>query len=278
MENCLSVDQSYILVLDSRNATRYMNGTWNSSIIFEFEDAIVHKSDSIMFTCCVLNFTCPNSIYIINELNNILSINSYIYYIPYGNYNVTSFINCVLNLLSLGPNQVGWSITINPINNKLTIINNIMSFTINPCNIFQVMGFSQNTSYNSTFQNAILPSYNILTLPFPVNFNGIQSFNINFENLNTENIDSLSKSNSSIIQSIPIDCTLQQIAFNKTNSFSFLVRQDVISFIQIDIRDDLENLINLNNQHWNMTLQFNDLVNMDRFSSYNDFHRILGNK
>ena len=57
----------------------------------------------------------------------------------------------------------------------------------------------------------------------------------------------------------------------KQNSFSFLVRQDVISFIQIDIRDDLENLINLNNQHWNMTLQFNDLVNMDRFSSYNDF-------
>jgi hypothetical protein len=276
METVLSVEQSYILVLDSRNATTYLNGTWNSSMKFEFEDAIVHKYNSVMFSCSVLSFTCPNSIYIINELNNVLSINSYIYNIPYGNYNATTFINCILNLLSLGPNQVGWSITINPITNQFTIINSIMSFTINPCNIFQVMGFSQNTSYNSTFQNAVLPSYNILVLPFPCNFNGIQSININFEN--TENIDSLSKSNSSIIQSIPIDCTLQQIAFNKTNNFNFLIKQDVISFVQIDIRDDLENLINLNNQHWNMTLQFNDLVNLDGFSSYNDFHTILGNK
>jgi hypothetical protein len=130
------------------------------------------------------------------------------------------------------------------------------------------MGFAQNTTYLSIL--------NTFICPFPCNFNGIQSFNINIENLNTENIDSLSKSNSSIVQSIPIDYNLQQISFNKTNNFSFLVKQDVISFIQIDIRDDLENLINLNNQHWNMTLQFKDLVNVDRFSSYNNFHTILG--
>jgi hypothetical protein len=240
MENIVNVEQSYICVLDSRNCTRYNNGSWNSSVVFDFEEPIVHKSDSIMFTCCVLSFTCPNSIYIINELNNILSINSIIYSIPYGNYNAITFTNYLLNIL---PST--FSMSLNPINNKFTI-SNTTDFIINSCNIYQVMGFSQNLSFTSINQT--------LTLPYPCNFNGIQSFNINFENLNTENVDSFSKSNSSIIQSIPIDCTSQQISFNKTNSFSFLIKQDVINYINVEIRDDLENLINLNSQHWNLTL------------------------
>jgi hypothetical protein len=130
------------------------------------------------------------------------------------------------------------------------------------------MGLDQDTSYTSILKTIVCP--------YPCNFNGIQSLNILIENLNTENLDSLSKSNSTVVQSIPIDFTLQQISFNKTNNFSFLVKQDVIGLIQIDIRDDLENLINLNNQHWNMTLQFKDLVNVNRFTSYNNFHTILG--
>ena len=262
MEDLIVVNQSYICVLDSRNANRYNNGTFNSSIIFEFEEPITHKSDSIMFTCCVLSFTCPNSVYIINELNNILTINSISYNIPYGNYNATTFISYFVSILP------GFSISINPINNKFTITNTT-DFTING-NIYQIMGMVMNTTYTSMNGS--------LTLPFPCNFNGIQSFNINFENLNTENVDSFSKSNSSIIQSIPIDCTTQQISFNKTNNFSFLIKQDVINFIHVEIRDDLENLINLNNQHWNLTLQFLDTLNMDRFAQYHDFHRILGNK
>jgi hypothetical protein len=270
MDNVLTTSESFICVLDSRNATTYYNGSYNSLLVFDIEDAI--KIDGIKMMCCVDSFTMANSIYNINELNNILSINNFQYNIPYGNYNATTFINTLLNLLSLGPNQVGWSITINSLTNQFTIINNIMSFTINPCNIYQVMGFLQNTSYNST--NA---TYNILTLPFPCNFNGIQSMNINFDNVQTANIDSLSKSNSSVIQSISIDNTSQQIFFNKTNDFFFEIKQDVIDYIQISIRDDLENLINFNNQHWNLTLQFSQLKNIDRFHQMNDFNNILRN-
>jgi hypothetical protein len=158
--------------------------------------------------------------------------------------------------------------TINSLTNQFTLTNKTLNFIINPCNIFQVMGLDQDTSYTSILKTIVCP--------FPCNFNGIQSLNILIENINTENLDSLSKSNSTVVQSIPIDFTSQQISFNKTNNFSFLIKQDVIGLFQIDIRDDLENLINLNNQHWNMTLQFTDLVNVDRFSSYNNFHTILG--
>lgn len=135
------------------------------------------------------------------------------------------------------------------------------------------MGFLKNTSYNSINDNI----QSKLTLPFPCNFNGIQSMNINFDNVQTANIDSFSKSNSSIIQSISVDNTSQQIFFNKTNDFFFEIKQDVIDYIQISIRDDLENLINFNNQHWNLTLQFSQLKNINRFDKMNSFHNILIN-
>lgn len=183
------------------------------------------------------------------------------YIIPYGNYNANTFMTQLTNQLGST-----FSMSLNPINNVFTL-NNTSSFTINPSNIFQVMGFSQNTSYTSSS----------LVMPFPCNFNGIQSMNINFDNVQTANIDSLSKSNSSVIQSISVDNTSQQIFFNKTNDFFFEIKQNVIDFIQISIRDDLENLINFNNQHWNMTLQFSQLKNINRFHHMNDFNNILKN-
>ena len=183
------------------------------------------------------------------------------YIIPYGNYNANTFMTQLTNQLGST-----FTMSLNPINNVFTL-NNTSSFTINPSNIFQVMGFSQNTSYTSTS----------LVMPFPCNFNGIQSMNINFDNVQTANIDSLSKSNSSVIQSISVDNTSQQIFFNKTNDFFFEIKQDVIDHIQISIRDDLENLINFNNQHWNMTLQFSQLKNINRFHHMNDFNNILKN-
>ena len=164
----------------------------------------------------------------------------------------------------LGPT---YSITLNPINNKFTLTNT-SDFTINNSSINQVMGFGQ-TSIVSTNQS--------ITMPYPCNFNGIQSFNINFDNVQTSNIDSLSKSNSSIIQAISVDNTSQQIFFNKTNDFFFEIKQDTIDHIQISLRDDLENLLNFNNQHWNMTLQFSQLKNIDRFHYKNNFNNIIQN-
>jgi hypothetical protein len=257
--NILTTTESFICVLDSRNASTYYNGSNNSSVIFNFEDAI--KIDGIKMMCCVDSFTMPNSIYNINELNNILNINNVSYNIPYGNYNANTFMIQLIN--QLGPS---YNISLNPINNCFTL-NSSNTFTINPSSIFQVMGFLQNTSYTS--KNLIMP--------YPCNFNGIQSFNINFENVQTENIDSITKSNSSVIQSISVDNTIQQIFFNKTNDFFFEIKQDIIDYIHITIKDDLDNYLNLNNQHWNLTLQFSQLTNIDRFHQANNFNNILKN-
>jgi hypothetical protein len=93
--------------------------------------------------------------------------------------------------------------------------------------------------------------------------------------INTKNVDSYSKSNSSIIQSVQIPLYCNQILFQKTLENSFNFTQEMMDDIRIELRDDLNNLINLNNQHFNITLLFTTIKDIERFKNHINFHDIV---
>ncbi len=98
--------ESFLIVLDSRNATTYNNGDLMSDITFDLQDAIqIDPKTTIECSITVLSFVCPVSFYQINNTNNILmlSIANVIHkiLIPYGNYNSSTFIN-YFKTLSIG--------------------------------------------------------------------------------------------------------------------------------------------------------------------------------
>jgi hypothetical protein len=93
--------------------------------------------------------------------------------------------------------------------------------------------------------------------------------------MNTDNIDSLTKSTTNIIQSIPVGTNQSQIIFKKTDSFAFTVKEDVITMLNITLNDDLGQLVDFNNQHWNMTLCFTTFIDMERFNHNFSFRHIL---
>ena len=111
----------------------------------------------------------------------------------------------------------------------------------------------------------------------PCNVNGLASFNIHFSNIVTRNIDSYNKSVSSIIQSIQVNGQDNKISYNKNNDFNFQIYQDVIDDIQIDLKDDLNNFLDLNGQHWNLCLYFSIMKDVDRFRNHdiNSFQNIV---
>ena len=270
-----TVKESFLVVLDSRNATTYNNGTYNSDITFMFETPIEKPKNCLLVTCSVLQFSCPNSIYNINATNNILVISEtisgntipYKIYFTSGNYNVNSFISA-FNASSYLSN---FNLTFNSLNNKFTITNKAgNSFVIGAAStIYNVMGFINGQSLGSVV--------NTLIMPFCCNFNGVQSVNIVMPCFNTSNIDSYDKTSSSIVQPIPIDSSVAQISFFKTHDYNFKINQDTIDHIHIQISDDLETLVDLNNQHWNLTLYFTKLLDIDRFHYENTFNNILQN-
>ena len=246
----ITYEENFIVVLDSRSATQYKNNSMNSSLMFQFEEAIRSSKNSIDMSLSILNFTCPISFYQINSSNNTLfllfSSTSIIF--PNGNYNCLTFIQ-IFNQLCINYNL---TLTIDYTTNKFTIKGKSL-FTILQSNIYNVMGFQKGMSYSSDYQ------FN-LVLPYCCNFAGINSFNIKISNINTKNLNSYDNCQSSIFATVPI--TNQQgnlIYYNKLFDYDFSIGNNSIDYFQIDIQDDQNNYIDFNNQNWNMTLLFRSL-------------------
>ena len=271
-------ENKIIIVIDSRNSTYNNNGSMNSDVSFIFEEPIFIPKTALKMTCSLLSFTAPNSIYNINATNNYIhmffgnpSVEVKVY-MPYGNYNSTTFMTQFVasTLTSNSTLGTGLSITLNSVTNRFTVSHTSYSIlfyydsTISP-----VMGLP---SYSLGFCG--LGSSNQL-LSYTCNFTGIQNINVHIASMNTDNIDSLTKSSTNIIQSIPVDANQSQIIFKKTDNFAFTVKEDVTTIINVTLNDDLGQLIDFNNQHWNMTLCFTTFMDMERFNHNFSFRHIL---
>ena len=265
INNLYTEKQNFLVILDSRNATSYYNGDFHSSLHFDFNEPIKMPKFAIRMCCSVLQFQAPNSIYNINENNNILylTINNIktSYELTKGNYNCNTFITYLLTVL-----PSGFSMSINTITNKYTLTYSLPFMISGTCG--EILGFD-------TFAYS---SGNTLIMPYTCNFNGKQSFNIHLTNIITKNIDSYTKSPSNIIQSIPIDTTSSSISYIKNADFNFVINQEIIDDMTIEIKDDQNNYLNFNNQHWNLTLYFSIIKDIDRFNYFNNFHNILNYK
>ena len=258
MDELITIKESFIIVMDSRNATNINNAPYNSDVDFQFEGSLYFNQDEyIQLTFSLNSFSCPNSIYVINQTNNLLSItmngNTVNYSLQFGNYNINTFQTYLLSVL---PNT--FTLSYNIYNNIYTLSNTTYDFTINSSStIGEIMGFQKKTAYTSTSKS--------LTFPYTCNFNGLQNLNVAVDNINTNNLDSYTKSQSSIIQSIPIDVASPIIRYVKTNDIMIPIKVNFLDSINIHILDDLGNFINLNNQHWNATLQFTLIKDVPRF-------------
>ena len=269
----------FLLVLDSRNATTRNNDTYNCDLSFEFEEPIMIPRGALKLTCSVMAFTAPNSIYNINASNNYLHLkygnaNTDVkVYFPYGNYNSTTFMATFLTRVAYYDATLGTGlgITLNTITNQMTVSHTSQGIMfMYDSTIAPVIGLSN--SYSSGF--AVGGSSNVI-FPYTCNFTGIQNINVHITNMNTDNIDSLTKSTSGIIQTVPVDSNQSQIIFSKTTDYAFTVKETVIDVLEILLTDDLGKLINWNNQHWNMTLYFSLVEDIERFKEDRSFRTIL---
>ena len=63
----VTIQDSFLYVLDSVNADTYNNGSKKSLCTFYLEEPITKRLEALQMTCSVLQFTIPNSIYNINS-------------------------------------------------------------------------------------------------------------------------------------------------------------------------------------------------------------------
>lgn len=257
-DNLCQVKEDILVVLDSRNATTYYNGNFNSDVEWDLTDVVSMPKKGIEFTVNVINASIPIGQYIVNETNNILvlknvvtNITSTVTITP-GNFTITQLI---AELTTNTPAEYVYSYTSRI--NKMSIYNTNDNFQIlSTTTMWELLGLQRNTTVIS-----VLKTY---SFPNCVNMSGLRNINIHLDNLNTKNIASLTKSSSTIIGNIPMDVnSMGVVSYNLSNNYEIPVPISSIDYINILLKDDLGKFIENNGIHWNVTLKFSYYIRQD---------------
>ena len=248
-----NVEETLQIYLNSKYANRYNSST--SDIDFYFSPFQIPSQYHIHLS--VQSAQIPYSFYNVNIRNN--TLNFYVNNqqpmistsVPIGNYTVTTLVSTLNSLLA----SYNFTVTYLPITNKISFTNP-NSFTFDGSSaIFPIIGFYStgslvpinNSPYNLT-SNAV------------VNLQTQQCINI-CTNFGTSNINSIDGQQSSILASIPINAppygTINYSNYSLTNKVNLY--SNLFSSINIKLLDQDNNLLDLNNQHYSLTLQF-DIV------------------
>jgi len=291
-DNLIQIEEKVLISLYSLNATEKKNGANLSDITFNLQEPFIKDPNVLSIKASVLSFTCPNSQYIINDANNTLvlqlivlpSINPYYIKLTNGNYNANSFMKMVTTILNSGL-YLGtpWSMSYNSNTYQLSLISPSNDFTIIQRNANKAAGYTKISRLglimgfeDALVQTTTVTSVATMTFPYPSNFGGLNSLNIKIPNLRTHSLDykgnintdgvfnyflggssNPNQSNNNIAIAIPVNCNVGEVIyFKKTSNFEFIVLDDIIDKLDIQLTDDLGNFIQLNNQHYNLCIEF----------------------
>jgi len=247
-----AVNNSIQVHLNSRDAKR-LNSSFNSHL--EFNLPMIQYTTFFTLFLSIAHAAIPYSFYAINETNNILNYslitfdddttNNETITLRPGNYTSGSLISELQQLLG-----ANFNVSYSDVTNKVTfkhITNDIIFYQVNN-SILSILGFDVETyTYFSSNKK-------VLTCDFMLNLFTVRNLCISTLFI-TENVMSKNKS-STILCSIPITTTPYTV-INYINLIDHKVNLDtnIFNHIIIKITDQDGNFLNLNNQHFNITLQ-----------------------
>ena len=146
------ISESRIFNISSQSGTKN-NGSKNSNIDYYLPNFVSNQQDDdiVAVYLSIKNAEIPLSFYLVNEYNNIISINNVLYTLTQGNYNVKTFIISLKSLLG-----VNYTITYNSITYKITITSST-TFTINfdKTTISRFLGVSSTSNTISILINGL---------------------------------------------------------------------------------------------------------------------------
>jgi len=237
--------ESFQLHLSSSCADAYNNGLTSDC---EFYLPQIEIPSNFHIHVSIENFCMPYSFYNVNLNNNSLTYlennTAYTITITNGNHNINSIITELMSKMTR------FTITYNSVTNKMTFVNSLYDFTFSSLsNCLSLLGFSSNLSSSSK----------TLTSDKVVNLCPYRCICIH-TNLKTFSINKKYSNNTTLLASIPINSAPNSIiVYENKNNFKSNTFTNNISNIRIKLTDHDFNTLDLNGQHWTITLQF-DIV------------------
>ncbi len=221
------------LLLNSRDASLVVKD--HSDVYFNLESGIVSPSN-VNVRISLDTFSYTNSFYNINTNNNVFKYNSSTYTITPGNFDVYS-------LGTLLTTQTGVTWTFNSQSYKYDIVGNI---TLYDSTMYDVLGFTRGVTYT-----------NPTTSPNMINLLGVTDIFFTVESLNINSVVVSSGRSNQSLALIPIEYSFgsKEQYVNRTNTH-FLVSDDYIQNLHIQILDTLGNTVDFNGVGWTAQISF----------------------
>lgn len=266
---------SRIVTLTSATAKTKYNSTFLSDVEFEMIGLLREESDIIHTEISVLSAEIPVSFYLINTSNNSFR---YIYNgtpvtttIVVGNYNATTllaFINAAI--LAVWGTQVV-TLSISKVTGKIL-------FTIPSGLVFQYVGGTSTTNTLLGFGSATyISSGGLLTAPFPANLLGTKRISICSTYLPIYSYTSVSNTLSDTLATIEVDQpAFGLLLYKNTTQLRSRLRVDTLDIFDIQLRDELNQLLDFNNCDWSITLVL-DITRKTIVDTADSFNTILAN-
>lgn len=231
-----------IFNISSKNTS--INTSYKSKLLISLPDITLHeKIENVYFS--VQHAEIPNSFYVINYTNNVISINSVLYTIPVGNYNANTLITALLSLIPT------INITYSSITTQYTMTSS-STFTLNSVKSTcrSVIGLG-----NFDKSSILVSGVYTLLLPFTVNFIPIPRINFKSNFFRFNNFNSNDFSNDLFLSVQNNTNPNSMIQYLNQTQIKFKVDDKNITSFIISITDDEGNYINFNNQDTYITLQ-----------------------
>lgn len=238
-----------------------LNGTKKSKSFYDLKNYIdFENDDSIEYVTMSMPYAVIcNSNYIFYEGNTTIRVviggsSYYTFSVPFGNYNVMTFMSWLNSVLNVAPYNI--ATTFSSITNKYT-------FTYSGTTA-GIWGFDIGTTcdYNMGFVSSLYGTYPTVvttTSPYAVDFLPIDRYIIHCNVLsNGLMLTTNSKvSSCDIIASIPNNARLNSQIIYQNTTDSYLVRSISNNGIVITVTNDNNQEIDFNNVSWYFVLQFN---------------------
>lgn len=229
-----------------------LNGTMKSKVFYDLKNYIdFENDDSIEYVTMSMPYAVLcNSNYIFYQGNSTIRLtyggSTTTFTVPYGNYNVTTFIA----YLTASVFPVGMTATFSSVTNRLT-------FSYSGGGTW---GFATGTTcdYNMGFSGSLLTTATSITAPFVVDFLPIDRYLIHCNVLsNGLNLTTNSRvAACDIIASVPNNARLNSQIIYENVSAEYLVRSISNNGIVISITNDNNQEIDFNNMSSYFVLQF----------------------
>ena len=240
--------ESRLININSANALIKNNGTYNSDVVFKYPGLVKPEQHITSVQFQLVDAQLPVSFYNLNYTNNTLNyqISSVDYTITAtpGNYNFNSLASQLISKFLA--NGHTFTITINKQTGIILLATPATNFILQVSSMFSVLGLLLSNHTSSSFS---------LTADYPLNLLGITKIKIQSVNLNTYNVDSSNNGNSNNIGLIPVDQpSFGLIVYENKSSSKFLLRDNRVDEIDLQLLDQNNNLINFNNLDWSLTI------------------------